>query len=55
MKIEQLIRLLKTYPLDQEIEIECPNALLVEPKIKNYREDLTNWNKPLKYVISWRE
>jgi hypothetical protein len=55
MNIGQFIRLLKTYPLDQEIEIECPNGLLAEPVIYNYRKDIANWNKPLKYVISWRK
>jgi hypothetical protein len=55
MNIGQFIRILKTYPLDQEIEIECPNGLLAEPVIYNYRKDIANWNKPLKYVISWRK
>ena len=55
MTIGELIRNLKTYPLEMEIEIECPNGLLVEPKIKVYREDMLNWNKPLKYVLTGRE
>jgi hypothetical protein len=54
--IGQLIRELSWYPKDKEIEIECPNGLLVRPRIKVMRDSLFAFKYPVKsYVITWQD
>jgi hypothetical protein len=56
MTIGELIRELSNYPKDKEIEIECPNGLLVRPRIKVMRESLSAFSEPVKsYVITWQD
>jgi hypothetical protein len=55
MTIGALVRELKGYPQDVEIEIECPNGMLVDPKIKFIHEDSMNpCSKVLGYVLTGR-
>ena len=55
MTIGQLIRDLNCYPKDREIEIECPNGLLVEPSIKRISENpLDPCSAVISYVITWQ-
>jgi hypothetical protein len=55
MKIESLINVLQNLSPGREIEIECPNGLLVDPSIKRIRENpMDPSSKLLSYVISWQ-
>jgi len=54
MKIGYLIGMLEKFPSDMEVEVECPNGLLVEPIIKRKLENPNDiFSKVLGYVISW--
>lgn len=56
MTIKEFIKVLRNYPQNAEIEIECPNGLLVEPKIKNnYVVDYDTTCGIIGYVVSWRD
>ena len=62
MKLKKLIEILNTYDryMDTEVEIECPNELLVSPSIKyklKNEKDLFNRSPDNveSIVISWRD
>lgn len=62
MKLQKLIELLNTYDkfMDTEVEIECPNELLVSPSIKFKLKDESNiFNRSVEnvesIVLSWRD
>jgi hypothetical protein len=57
MKLSQFIRELSNYQQDREIEIECPNGLMVDPRIKIGRINPYNdgFGPVESYVISWRD
>jgi hypothetical protein len=56
MTVAELIRELSSYQQDKEIEIECPNGLMVRPRIKRYCETMADIGKPTKsYVVTWRD
>jgi hypothetical protein len=55
MNTLDLIKQLQSLKQRMPIEIECPNGLLVEPKIKMRREHLDNPKSPVvAYVIDWK-
>jgi hypothetical protein len=55
VRIDKLITLLEGYPKDAEIQIECPNGLLVDPKVLNIHEkDFDFSSKITGYVLGWR-
>jgi hypothetical protein len=56
MEVKDLIRELKTYSLGKKIEIECPNGLLVNPKIKVIHLRQWDMGSPIiSYVITWQD
>ncbi len=56
MKIRDLCNMLEEYCQEDEIEIECPNGLLVDSIIKARHEPkMAIFTKPVGYVISWRD
>ena len=62
MKLKKLIEILNTYDkyMDTEVEIECPNELLVSPSIKfNLKDERDFFNRSPEnvesIVISWRD
>lgn len=56
MKISELIRKLRNYDRNKEIQIECPNGLMVQPRVKRYIETMADIGKPTKsYVVTWRD
>lgn len=56
MRVSDFIRELKNYRQDQKIEIECPNGLMVDPRIKVQHENpMDPFSKPTGYVVTWRD
>jgi len=54
MKMKDFIMMCLNYHLDMDVEIECPNGLLVEPSIKIKHEYPMNPFSPVVgYVVSW--
>ena len=58
MKVKSLIAELKNLNQDKEVKLECPNGLLVDPKIKNHlleRYPVNYSQKNIKeYVLTWQ-
>jgi len=56
MTIGELVRELKGYPMDKDIEVECPNGMTVSPRIKYRRAKLYDSSSAVTgYIITWRE
>jgi hypothetical protein len=54
MTVKQLIRSLNSLQQDKNIEVECPNGLLVDPDIKYFRQNPFDGDKfALKYIITY--
>lgn len=54
MTVNELIDELRKHDPDKNIEIECPNGLLVEPKIKLVRETPFVFGEVKSYVLTGR-
>lgn len=51
MTVEMFVHMLSSYPEDMEIMIECPNGMLVEPKIRYIREMPFMYDSAIKSLV----